>query len=233
MKISIVVAAYEAKGKGVALLEDLFNSINSQTFKDVEVVVSDHSVDDVIKEYVESWKDKMNMVYIRTERGRGNSSINMNEGIKVSTGDYIKIMHMDDQFCNNNALEIMASKISEDEKIKWGAFGFNHLYESQGTVSREMVPSFYNNQRMGQSSLIGCPSVSFFINDKTNLFDEEMIIVNDFDMHFRLNQKYGAPLIIPEISITVRMHADQVTNSLSTYNEKETEEMNYFKTKNQ
>lgn len=233
MKISIVVAAYEAKGKGVSLLEDLFNSIHSQTYYNVEVIVSDHSIDDVIKEFVEVWKERLDMIYLRTERGRGNSSINMNEGIKISTGDYIKIMHMDDQFCNDNALETMASKISEDKNITWGAFGFNHLYESKGVVSREMVPHIYNNPRMGASSLIGCPSVSFFINDKTNLFDEEMIIVNDFDMHFRLNQKYGAPLIIPEISVTIRMHAEQVTNSLSTYPQKEAEEMNYFKTKNQ
>jgi len=231
MKISIVVASYEANGKGVSLLGDLFNSIFSQTYKDFEVVISDHSVDDEIKEYCETWEDRMNMVYIRTERGRGNSSINMNEGIKASTGDYIKIMHMDDQFCNDNALELMASKISEDENIKWGAFGFNHLYEPQGEIKREIIPSLYNNPRMSASSLIGCPSVSFFINDKTNLFDEEMIIVNDFDMHFRLNKKYGEPVIISDISVTVRMHADQVTNSLSTYNEKETEEMNYFKTK--
>jgi glycosyltransferase involved in cell wall biosynthesis len=232
MKVSIVVATYEAKGKGVDLLEDLFNSILSQTYKDVEIVVSDHSVDDVIKEYVDTWSDRMNMVYIRTERGRGNSSINMNEGIKVSTGDYIKIMHMDDQFCNNNALELMISGISENEKVKWGAFGFNHLYEPKGDIRREIVPHFYNNLTMSASSLIGCPSVSFFINDGTNLFDEEMIIVNDFDMHYRLNKKYGNPLIISDISVTVRMHADQVTNSLSTYNEKEKEEMDYFKTKN-
>ena len=232
MKISIVVPTYEAQGKGINLLKDLFNSIFSQTYKNFEVIISDHSVDDVIKEYVETWNNKMNIFYIRTKRGRGNSSINMNEGIKVSTGDFIKIMHMDDQFCNIKALEEMVLKISEDENIKWGAFGFNHLYDSKKTVSREIIPSFYNNSRMAASSLIGCPSVSFFINDKTNFFDEEMIIINDFDMHFRLNKKYGKPTIIPEISITIRIHACQVTNLLSTYNEKEIEEMNYFKLKN-
>ena len=230
MKVSIVIATYEAKGKATALLEELLSSIYSQTFKDVEVVVSDHSSDDVVKDYMDTWRDRLNVVYYRNTRGVGNSSINMNEGIKISTGDYIKIMHMDDKFCNDNALEKMASSIKDDESIMWGAFGFNHLYEAEGVVRREMVPSFYRNNRMNAESLIGCPSVSFFKNDD-NFFDEEMIIVNDFDMHYRLNKKYGGPLIIPDISVTVRMHPDQVTNSLSTYQTKEKSEMDYFKTK--
>jgi glycosyltransferase involved in cell wall biosynthesis len=232
MKVSIVIPTYEAKGKAVILLDELLRSIHSQDYKNIEVVISDHSKDDVVKDYLDSWRNELNIVYLRNFRGHGNSSINMNEGMKIASGEFIKIMHMDDIFCDNSAISKMAEGISGDKSIKWGAFGFKHNYEKENSIRREIVPSQYTNSRMSASALIGCPSVSFFINDKDSFFDENMIIVNDFDMHYNLEKKYGKPFIIPDISIIIRIHDDQVTNSLSTYTIKETEEMNYFKTKN-
>lgn len=234
MKISIVIPTYEVKGKGVSLLTDLLNSTKVQSYKNIEVVISDHSVDDEIKNYVESQKDKLNIVYCRTERGRGNSSINMNEGIKVATGDFIKIMHIDDKFCNEKAIEMMVLELQKDlnKDVKWGAFGFNHLYSGNDYPTREIIPFLFKNPRAGHVGLIGCPSVSFFINDKTNFFDENMIIFNDFDMHNRLLKKYGNPLIISDMCITIRMHQDQVTNILPEYAQKEQGEIDYFKQKN-
>lgn len=232
LKISIVIPTYEAKGRASLFLEELFTSIYNQTYKNIEIIVSDHSVCDTIKKLTNSWGDKLNITHFFNERGRGNSSINMNEGIKKATGDFIKIMHMDDKFCDNSAIEIMVATILENKNAKWGAFGFNHYYENENTIRREVVPTFYRNQIMDSSSLIGCPSVSFFINDKTNFFDENMIIINDFDMHYSLNKKYGNPLIISKIFITIRIHNEQVTNLLPQYTNKEIEEMTYFINKN-
>ena len=232
MKVSIVIPTYEAKGHAISLLRELLYSIQSQEYKDIEIVISDHSKDNLVKEHVDSWKEKMNIVFFKNEKGYGNSSINMNEGIRKASGEIIKIMHMDDVFCNNTAISKMVDAMSKDASIKWGAFGFTHNYVKEGTIRREVVPAEYQSEVMSDSALMGCPSVSFFINDGTNFFDENMIIVNDFDMHHRLQKKYGKPFIIEDISIIIRIHEDQVTSSLSTYKEKELEEMNYFKTKN-
>ena len=43
MRMSIAIPTYESKGRGVEFLDDLFRTIEIQTFKDFEVVVSDHS----------------------------------------------------------------------------------------------------------------------------------------------------------------------------------------------
>ncbi len=231
MKVSIVIPTYEAKGRGVILLKDLLDSIVCQSYKDIEVVISDHSKDNLIKEFSELYNEKLNINYSSIEYGRGNSSINMNNGISLSNGEFIKIMHMDDVFCNDKAIELMVSHLLEDKNIKWGAFGFKHNYENKNhSIEREVVPEMYENECMEACSLIGCPSVSFFINE-SNLFDENLIIINDFDMHYRLNKKYGSPLIIPEISITIRIHDTQVTSLLDNYNETESKEMQYFKNK--
>ena len=45
MKVSIAVPVFEYYGFGVEMLDDMFRTISQQTLKDVEVVISDHSVD--------------------------------------------------------------------------------------------------------------------------------------------------------------------------------------------
>jgi len=233
MKISIVIPTYEAKGRGVSLLTDLINSILTQTYKNFELVISDQSVNDDILNYINKIKEStdLDIVYNRVSFGYGNSSINMNEGIKKSTGEYIKIMHMDDKFCSDDSLELMVDSILKSNKqIKWGGFGFNHHYENENRVYREIIPHIYFNPIIKNVSMIGCPSVSFFINDE-NFFDERFIIINDFDIYYQLRKKYGEPFVINKICVTIRMHSSQVTNILSNYNELEQKEADIFNTK--
>ena len=45
MKMSIAVPTWESYGKGNEFLDDLFRTLEIQTFQDFEVVVSDHSKD--------------------------------------------------------------------------------------------------------------------------------------------------------------------------------------------
>ena len=44
MKMSIAVPTWESYGKGNEFLDDLFRTLEIQTFQDFEVVVSDHSL---------------------------------------------------------------------------------------------------------------------------------------------------------------------------------------------
>jgi len=195
--ISICIPAYEAKGRCVEFLTDLFLSIQNQTFKNVEVLVSDHSKNFDVFNLVSLWKDKLNIYHFFNETNIGNSSCNMNFAIKKAKGKYIKIMHMDDKFCNNYAIEKLVNAIKNNPNLKWGGFGFNHNYEVEGKIRREMIPDI--------KSAFGCPSVSFFINEN-NFFDENLIMINDLEIHNRLYKKYGEPYIISDICITIRMH---------------------------
>ena len=43
MKVSVAVPTFEYSGRGVEFLDDMFRTVQSQTLKDVEVVISDHS----------------------------------------------------------------------------------------------------------------------------------------------------------------------------------------------
>ena len=60
-KLSIVIPTYEAGGRGPSFLTDLFKSIEIQTNKNFEIVVSDHSETGLIYDVVLQWKDKFNI----------------------------------------------------------------------------------------------------------------------------------------------------------------------------
>lgn len=223
MRFSIVIPTYEYKGLAPELLDRLIGSISEQTFTDYEIIVSDHSKTDLVERYLDKWG--LPITYYRNERGRGNSSINMNEGIKLAKGEYIKIMHMDDWFCNPNTLGLIDKSVTDDPNKKWGGLGFNHYYVERGVIDRYMKPYIDSHIR----TLIGCPSVSFFINNN-NFYDENLIIINDSDMHIRLGKKYGDPILIDEYCVTVGMSENQVSNQVS--HEQHSNEIIYYRNKN-
>ncbi len=53
MRVSVAVPTFEYYGRGVEVLDDMFRTISTQTLKEVEVVISDHSVNDDIQNYCE------------------------------------------------------------------------------------------------------------------------------------------------------------------------------------
>ncbi len=220
MKISIVIPAYEAYNRATELLNELFDTIELQTYKDYEIIVADHSKNDEVKNLCE--QRTLSIQHFYNERKRGNSSANMNDGIKKASGNFIKIMHMDDMFCSNTALELMANEINKTNN-KWGAFTFNHLFEDKSKIME-----IGSGNRTPYLESIGCPSVSFFVNDN-NFFDENFVIMNDADIHFRLAKKYGQPIIISQTCITIRIHDTQVSNVLGR--KKELEEIRMFRRK--
>lgn len=215
VKISVVIPAYEMHGVGVKYIKELLESIKSQTYTNFEVIVADHSVNSEIELVSQNWPFDIKHFY--NERGRGNASVNMNEGLKRASGDIIKIMHMDDLFCNNNAFKLISESISE--KYKWGVVGFNHVIEPDPALVGETI------------GVDGCPSTSFFIRNvsEPDLFDENLVIINDKDMHTRLKIKYGEMAIISEMCVTIRMHEYNFAKEKSQADYKE--EYNYFRNK--
>ena len=67
MKMSIAVPTWESYGKGNEFLDDLFRTLEMQTFQDFEVVVSDHSKDDKLVDVIDEFQDKFNILYVKNK----------------------------------------------------------------------------------------------------------------------------------------------------------------------
>lgn len=90
MKVSIAIP-YHTTDKTAFYLSRLLKSIEEQTFKDYEIILT--------KE--------------------GDFAENHNAAIKKSTGDIIKLMQMDDYFTHQNALRFLVHAFDNDESAKW------------------------------------------------------------------------------------------------------------------
>ena len=81
MKMSIAVPTWESYGKGNEFLDDLFRTLEIQTFQDFEVVVSDHSKDDKLVDVIDEFQHKFNILYVKNKNDRGNGPANTNNAI--------------------------------------------------------------------------------------------------------------------------------------------------------
>jgi glycosyltransferase involved in cell wall biosynthesis len=218
--ISICIPTYEMNGKGVEYLEYSFNILYHQTFKNFEVVISDHSKTDLIKDLCNKWGSILNINYVKNEYKRGNSSANINNTIKNAKGDIIKILCQDDFLYDMYSLE---NQISQFDK-GWLITACCHYNGSE--LYRPLYPQYHDNIQYGENT-IGSPSVLMFENKDIIEFDENLIWLTDVDYYKRLYIKFGPPTICNDISVVSREHPDQVTHTLATDNIKQ-QEYNYI-----
>lgn len=203
-KISCCIPAYEMNGQGAELLERAIISIKLQTFTDYEIVVSDNSFDDSIKNLCENYPE---IKYFRNPiRGMAR---NTNEAIKSSTGELIKVLYMDDYLNGKNALK----EIIEAFRGNWLATACTHLQD--GKLVNTHYPEYNHNIYKGINT-IGSPSVITLRNmPDLPLFDENMTWLLDCDFYKRMYDKFGEPTFLYKPTVVMGLHKNQITNMLS------------------
>ena len=207
IKLSVCIPTYEMRGEAKKVLIRSFDMLKKQTFKDFEVVVSDNSEDDVVKNLCASPEYKMlNINYFKNPR-KGLAQ-NSNEAIKNAKGEIIKILYMDDYLVNENSLQ----KILDNFKDHWLITACEH---DNGV--RRYNPHYpkYNSQIHRGKNTIGSPSVLSIKNENPLLFDENMTWLLDCDYYKRMHDKYGEPNVLNEINVVIGISEHQITNILS------------------
>ena len=209
---SIAIPAYGYDGKGVEFLDYNFEKLSSQVFKDFEVVISDHSVDDTIKTICNKWNDKLNIKYYRNENGRGIISPNMNVAMKHSKGKWIKILFQDDFLYDENSLQNQYDILESNPEIKWLITTFYHSNDGVNFYNL-YHPKLSDNIWNGTNTL-GNPSNLTILNRDLIFFDEELNWHMDCEYYYRLFLKYGPPTIITPITVVNRTHGAGLTNTM-------------------
>jgi glycosyltransferase involved in cell wall biosynthesis len=210
IKVSIAIPCYEMSGNGGKFLEYNLTKIHNQTYKNIEVVISDHSSDDVVKGVVDEWLTKLDIKYIRNTYKIGSSSANINTAMKNCTGDIIKIIFQDDFLFNDGSIKDTVDVMGESN---WLVSTCEHTYDGL-TFHRKHTP-FYNNKIHLGINTISSPSVLTIRNTDIQYFDEDLIWLMDVDYYKKLYIKYGEPLILNTTTVVNRMWENQVSNMLS------------------
>ena len=226
MKISICIPTWEQYGRGAEFLKNNFEQILKQTYKDFNVIISDHSKDNTINSLCEHYSSQIEIKYFKNENHFGNSPANTNNTIINADGDIIKIIFQDDFLYQDNSLDLIVKEF-KNKDCNWLVSGYNHTHDDGKNFSNFMVP-YWNDKIATGTNTISSPSVLSFRNDNPCLFDEELTMLMDCEMYYQLYIRYGAPKIISDCLITNRMHQHQIS---SLYNKDMRSEIDHVRNK--
>ena len=212
--VSICVPAFELGGRGVPMLTKLFESVEMQTYKDYEVIVSDHSIDHEVYDLCRDWRLRMPVVYIPNERSRGSCEANLNNAIEHTRGKLIKPLLQDDFFLRSDALEKLVGVLQTD--TDWSAGGCLHCKEDEvDELFHPHSPTWIPDRSLalGQNR-IGSPSVVLYPRGVENLyFDENLLYFMDCELYYRLGLEVGSPICIPDHLHCIRFRHDSISDS--------------------
>ena len=184
VKVSICIPAYRQP----EALKRCLASILRQTYRRFEVVISDDTPDDSVRNAVESFGAEGVIRYYHNKPPKGTPE-NWNEAMRKAEGDYIIVMHHDDWFYADNALEELIHSAESGEADFIFAQSFN--IASDGRVLSKNDPDrrklrvlngdvralFYHNW-------VGAPSAVLFRN-RGVFFDTRLKWLVDVEFYMR------------------------------------------------
>lgn len=225
--ISICIPTYEMLGLGADFLRHSFKILAEQTFKDFDVVVSDHATDGSINKVCAEFSDRLIIQYFANDRRRGSSSANLNNAIEHATGRLIKILFQDDYLLDQSSLQQIVGAFDLEHDY-WLVTGSEHTRDGQH-LERPYNPRFTKDPHEG-NNLLGSPSGLTIKNDQPLHFDERLIWLMDGDYYKRLSLKFGPPKILTKVTVVNRIGEHQVTATTATQ-ERRDSELAYVKRK--
>ena len=205
---SILLTTYECNGFGPYFTLHNLRKIIAQTYRPIQVVVSDHSQNDDIEEMINSLDPSgVEIVYTRYTEHYGNPVANWNNALRFAKGDYITYFCMDDYFYDNDSVARIMSEIQAHPDAKWFA-------TSMFTAPTQVRVPRYNPSILFRNTL-GGPSGIIIRRELSSVqLDPQFLWFLDTDWYYRLWEEAGEPFIIPTPTLVVREHPNQLTNTV-------------------
>jgi glycosyltransferase involved in cell wall biosynthesis len=209
--ISICIPTY----KRPQYVERLLKSISTQRFKNYEVVITDDSPDNSLQEIVQKYS-YLPIVYYKNDSAVGTPS-NWNVGISKAKGEWIKLIHDDDWFSNQDSLQEFADATGKGKKFIFSSY--KNVFEQNSTSELKLFPSQKKNSIIKNpllllaENIIGPPSVTLIHRSVTEQYDTNMKWRVDMDFYVRLLLHEKDFYAIQKPLINVGISESQVTNS--------------------
>lgn len=225
--ISICIPTYRRP----QLLKKLLDSILAQTFTDYEVLINDNSPDDTVRDLVETYEGKLAIDYEKNEPGLS-ATQNCNRVMKRARANWVKVMHDDDWFEGNDALQQFADAASNAGKDfifcasnqVYLETGKKELEELSGERKQMLEDSFFS---LFYLNVIGHPSVVMHKKDLSLEYDPAFNWVLDVDYYVRYLDAHNGFHYINKPLINIGKSSAQ--ESYRYYKNRSVEIPEYFK----
>ncbi|WED22036.1 glycosyltransferase [Vibrio sp. JC009] len=196
------------------MLERAVESVLKQTYKNIEIIISDDGSDDGTEEYCCSIiLCNSNITYIRSNRSYGACHAR-NKAISVAKGEYITGLDDDDLLKPNHISELVTA-FSTDYSFVCTSYIEN---SSKGKINRNNKLGIVTIEKLLHYNIVGNQVLTLTkrIQDIGG-FDESLPAFQDYDLWVRLVKSYGSGFKIDNLSyVWDNMHAqERISSSLN------------------
>jgi glycosyltransferase involved in cell wall biosynthesis len=205
--VSVIIPTFNRRD----LLKEALNSVLSQTYKNIEIIVVNDAGADA-RDLISSRNQAGNIVYLEHDRNAGPSAAR-NSGIRAAKGDYIAYLDDDDVFypehvdCLVEALERRDCGVAYTDSYHARQWLLGGKYI---TFQREIVYSCdFDRDRLYVENYIPMINVMHTkeLFEKAGPFDESLMVFEDWDLLARLS-RYTDFLHIHRVTAEVRVRGD-------------------------
>ncbi len=209
--VSICIPTYNQ----TKYLINTLDSVISQNFKDFEIIVSDDSTTDNVRQLVLNYQAKgIKINYYHNNPSLG-SPKNWNSAVNKALGKYIKIMHHDEWFESPESLGKLVAVIENNPSSVVFSAGYS-IYKG---YKRDFIPKLEYIELINQEPIdliinnyIGCPSAIIYPRDCAVSFDENYIWLVDVDFYIQLLEKKYKFVYLTECLYTSMIDDHNITN---------------------
>ena len=225
MRVSFCIPTHDGNAKCQNYLFDIFHALSQQTNKNFNVWISDHSKSDKVLNACAEYGDLFDIMYIPNKDHVGNISANTNNALQNADGEILKVLFSDDFILTNNLVEELDKAFTDE--INWAVTGYAHTIDDGQTHYNPKIP-YYNEKLLEGVNTLSSPSILALRRGIDMYFDEQLTMLMDCDMYYRLYKYHGEPAILKDYHISNREHKTQTQR---TYEHLLPEEIEYLKEK--
>lgn len=215
VKISVCIPAY----KNAEFLRRCLDALVGQSFKDFEVILSDDSPDQSVEKIATEFNERLQIVYLKNKPSLGTPA-NWNFAMQHARGEYIKLMHDDDWFAENDALQKFYNCLEKNPSVDFCFSAFHNVHLDSGNMEpifcspllRKLLKK--DRYNLFKKNFIGPPSVVFQRNNRTDWYDERLKWLVDFEGYTRFLNSKGSFVYIDECLVNIGLSVEQVTSSV-------------------
>jgi glycosyltransferase involved in cell wall biosynthesis len=209
--VSICIPAYKKPEYVVRCIE----SVLKQTYKQVEIVISDDSPNQDIKLAIESYNSSISIKYYHNHPAL-KSPINWNNALNKASGSFYMLMHQDDWFETDTAIETYVKSFEANPQVDF-VFCRNTAIQPDGQVLRlQAIPSLLDDMQkhpnhLVRANVIGPPSNTMLRSNVSVRYDEAYIWLVDVDYYVQLLEAGHSNKYLDAHLVSIGLHEDQTT----------------------
>lgn len=199
MKISIITATYNS----AAHVANCIESVNSQTYPDIEHIIVDGASKDNTVEIIKAIPNRVAKLISEPDKGIYDA---LNKGIQLASGELIAFLHTDDVFATPQTIAHVVDQFTHEEVS--GVYGDLVFVNEENKVVRTWNSGSFNRSMVKKGWMPPHPTLVLrkTVYEQYGLFNPSFRIAGDYDFMLRIMLAKDIQLkYLPEVITNMKM----------------------------